>query len=260
MKKNIVFMPAIKDPNRIGRSVGYEYSINSWKHWCDKNDAELFLLEEQLYDSKFMSIMWQRYHLFKLLEENDIDYDQILMIDADTIVHPDCPNFFNETDYKYCGVQDSGCYEWVLRSLNTYHREFFSDTWVEPWIYFNGGFQIVNGKHKEFFDSVLDFYMKNSDKLLSVQKANGLGTDQTPINYLVKKHNIDLKILPQCYNLNQLERKNLLYLSPQHCWWEDSLDNLYKSGWIYHFNGIPGNPLQRGSEYFMERAYKELYG
>ena len=45
MKKNIVFMPVVKDPNRIGRSIGYEYSINRWKHWCDKNGAELFLLE-----------------------------------------------------------------------------------------------------------------------------------------------------------------------------------------------------------------------
>ena len=69
MKKNIVFIPAVKDTNRIGRSIGYEYSIKSWKHFCDKNDVELFLLEDGLYDSTFMSFAWQRYHLFKLLEE-----------------------------------------------------------------------------------------------------------------------------------------------------------------------------------------------
>ena len=251
-------MPAIRDKNRIGRSGGYDWCIKSWETWCEKNDAELFVLEEPLYEPTFMSIAWQRYHLFKLLENNNIKYKQILMVDADTIVHPDCPNFFEETDNKYCGVQDSGCYEWVSRSLNKYQEEFFTDIRVEPWIYFNGGFQIVNEKHKEFFDSVVKFYMDNSDKLLSIQKANGLGTDQTPINYLIKKHNIELKILPQCYNLNQLERKNLLYLAPQH-WWGDTLDNLYNSAWIYHFNAIPPNPLKRGSDYFMERAYKELY-
>ena len=32
---NIVFMPAIKDPKRIGRSGGYEWSVKSWKNWCD---------------------------------------------------------------------------------------------------------------------------------------------------------------------------------------------------------------------------------
>lgn len=254
---NIVFMPAIKDPKRIGRSGGYEWSVKSWKNWCDKNDCELILLEHPLTDPAEMSVAWQRYHLFKLLEESKMDYDQVLMVDADTIVHPDCPNFFEESDGKYCGVPETGCYEWVNRSLRMYEKEFFSDVKVNPWKYFNGGFQIVNETHKEFFDVVLDFYMSNQDKLLSIQTQNGLGTDQTPINYLVTQNEIELNLLPQCYNLNQMERKNLLYLAPQH-WWPDTLDNMYNSAWVYHFNGIPANPLQRGSDYFMERAYNEL--
>jgi|TARA_R110000851_G_scaffold12207_2_gene42628 lipopolysaccharide biosynthesis glycosyltransferase len=255
---NIVFIPVIKDPKRIGRSIGYEWSIKSWKKWCDKNNSELILLEEPLTDPAQMSIAWQRYHLFKLLEESKMDYDQVLMVDADTIVHPDCPNFFEETDGKYCGVAETGCYEWVSRSIKKYKEEFWSETDVHPWSYFNGGFQIVNETHKEFFDVVLDFYMSNQENLLDIQKKYGLGTDQTCINYLVEENNIELKLLPQCYNLNQLERKNLLYLASQ-CWWGDTLENLYKSAWVYHFNGIPANPLKRGSDYFMERAYKELY-
>ena len=62
-----------------------------------------------------MKITWQRYYVFDILEANDIDYNQILMVDADTIVHPDCPNFFELTDSKYCGVMNDGCYEWVTR-------------------------------------------------------------------------------------------------------------------------------------------------
>ena len=255
---NIVFMPVIKDPKRIGRSGGYEWSIKSWKFWCVKNDCELVLLEQPLTDPAQMSIAWQRYNLFKLLDHSKMDYDQVLMVDADTIVHPDCPHFFEETDGKYCGVAETGCYEWVSRSIKKYKEEFWSGTTIHPWSYFNGGFQIVNESHKEFFDIVLDFYHTNQEQLLDIQKKNGLGTDQTCINYLVEENSIELKLLPQCYNLNQLERKNLLYLAPQH-WWGDSLENLYKAAWVYHFNGIPGNPLQRGSDYFMERAYNELY-
>ena len=200
--KNIVFIPVVKDPNRLGRSNGYKWCIKSWKYWCNKNGAELFLLEEPLYDSKLMSFAWQRYHLFKLLDENNIDYNQILMVDADTINHPDCPDFFKETEGKYCGVMNDGCYEWVIRSIDKYHDEVFPDMRVEPWNYINGGFQIVNKKHKDFYDEVVKFYMDNNEKLLSIQNEHGLGTDQTPINYLIKKHNIDLKILPQCYNLH----------------------------------------------------------
>ena len=45
--KNIVFIPNIKvgDGNR---SVSYQYSINSWKHFCDKYDCELLVWEDLL--------------------------------------------------------------------------------------------------------------------------------------------------------------------------------------------------------------------
>ena len=52
-----------------------------------------------------MNICWQRYYLFDILDANDIKYDQILSVDADTIVHPDCPNFFEMTEGKMWGSQ-----------------------------------------------------------------------------------------------------------------------------------------------------------
>ena len=255
MKKNIVFIPHVKFNNR---SRAYHYSINSWAAWCKKNDCELLVWEEAIHDPEFMTIMWQRYYLFDILEANDIEYDQVLMVDADTIVHPNCPNFFNETEHKYCGVMNDGCYEWVLRSLNVYSDNVFNGDWVKPWEYINGGFQIVNSKHKEFFKEVVKFYLDNQKKLYDIQKSNGLGTDQTPVNYLIKKHNVDLKILPQCYNLHQMATKNLLYLHESH-WWGDTLKNMYDSGWVYHFNAIPVNQLKRGTSYWLERCYNELY-
>ena len=56
---NIVFIPVIKDPKRIGRSIGYEWSIKSWKKWCDKNNSELFVLNDLLLDNEKMGICWQ---------------------------------------------------------------------------------------------------------------------------------------------------------------------------------------------------------
>ena len=120
--KNIVFIPNIKigDGNR---SVSYQYSINSWKHFCDKYDCELLVWEDLLFPVEHMKITWQRYYLFDILKGNNIEYDQILMVDADTIVHPDCPNFFEETGHKYCGVMNDGCYEWVTRSIRDFNQE-----------------------------------------------------------------------------------------------------------------------------------------
>tara|TARA_R110000851_G_scaffold30033_3_gene82100 strand:+ start:6290 stop:7069 length:780 start_codon:yes stop_codon:yes gene_type:complete len=254
--KNIVFIPNIDLGN--SRSDSYHYSIKSWKRWCDKNDCELFVLEDLLFPVERMKVTFQRYYLFDILEDNNIDYDQILMVDADTIVHPDCPNFFEESDGKYCGVAVEGCHEWVSRSIRNYNEYLFSDLEaVKQWEYINGGFQIVNKNHKQFFQDVIRFYWENSDKLLYAQENFRVGTDQTPINFLLRKYNIDLKILPQCYNLQDLNRKNLLYLD-ERCWWSDELHFL-NSGWVYHFNSIPANPLDRGASYWIKRTYEEIY-
>ena len=118
MAKNIVFIPNIKMGD--GRNDSYQYSVDSWKHFCEKNDCELLVWEDLLFPVDYMKITWQRYYLFDFLEENEIEYNQILMVDADTIVHPDCPNFFDETDGRYCGVMNDGCYEWVTRSIRDF--------------------------------------------------------------------------------------------------------------------------------------------
>jgi len=252
--KNIVFIPNIKAGD--GRSNPYQYCINSWSSFCKKYGCELVVWDKELFPVNQMKITWQRYYLFDILDANEIDYDQVLMVDADTIVHPDCPNFFEETDNKYCGVMNDGCYEWVIRSIRDFSNLMFKDKWVNPWEYINGGFQIVNKKHRPFFEFMKKYYLDNAPLILESIEKSKTATDQTILNYLLQENNIDLKILPVCYNIQDPFRKNLLHVQG-HSWWKDSLENLFNSGWIYHFNAIPQNP--RHCEYWMARTYRELY-
>ena len=187
--KNVVFIPNINLGN--GRSDSYSYSINSWKAWCDKNNCELLVWEDLLYPVDYMKITWQRYYLFDILEANKVDYKQILMVDADTIVHPNCPNFFDETDDKYCGVRVDGCYEWVLRSIRGFGDELFDGMRIHPWNYINGGFQIVNENHRSFFDAMKSYYDENSNEITKTIDKLRCGTDQTIVNYMLDKEKID---------------------------------------------------------------------
>ena len=123
MKKNIVFIPYIDMGD--GRSSSYAYSIKSWEKFCERHNAEIIVWQDLIVPIEEMKITWQRYYLFDILDGNKIDYNQVLMVDADTIVHPDCPNFFNETNGKYCGVMNDGDYEWVLRSIKGFGDELF---------------------------------------------------------------------------------------------------------------------------------------
>ena len=85
-----------------------------------------------------------------------------------------------------------------------------------------------------------------------------VGTDQTPINYLTRKFDVDLKWLPNCFNLHDPFRKSLLHIDSSN-WWPDTLDNMFNSGWVYHFNAIPQNPMGRDASYWLKRTYEELY-
>jgi hypothetical protein len=255
--KNVVFIPNINLGD--GRSNSYQYSVKSWKHFCDKYDCELLVLEDLLYPIDYMKITWQRYYLFDILEANGIDYDQILMVDADTIVHPDCPNFFEKTDGKYCGVRVDGCSEWVLRSINSFGDKLFGGMRIHPWNYINGGFQIVNKKHKKFFDSMKKYYYTYSIEIKKAINEVMAGTDQTILNFMLHKEKIDMKYLPIRYNLQDLYRKNTIVIDKQMQHWMD--DKLYflDVGWVYHYNSIPPNPLNRDSNYWIKRTYEELY-
>ena len=239
-------MVAFKKDGQLKKE--YQYSIDSWKHFCNKYDAELLLMEDPVVDISQMNIIWQRYYLFDILEANEIEYDQILMVDADTIVHPDCPNFFEETDHKYCMVHDTGSYDWILRGMEHYKKYVFKDDWFDFWTYGNAGFQIVNKKHKDFFKSMTDFYFDNLDIIQHIQTSYGTGTDQTPLNYMLRHHDIDLKLLPWKYNMGGMAKREILG--------DDMLHT--KMGYVMHFNGLPGKK-EEVVPLWIEKTYKYLY-
>ena len=243
MKKNVVFIPCIDDGD--GRNSPYQYSVKSWKHWCKKNDCELVVFDQLMCPTSEMKITWQRYYVLELLENSGIEYDQVLMIDADTIVHPDCPNFFEMTDHKYVGVHNYGSMDWVLRSMENYSHYMFGNKMFPYYEYINGGFQIMNKSHREFLQAVVKFYWDNKDALLKLQKQIWCGTDQTPINFLLREYNIDLKLLPYEYNMQDMTRFEVLGQDLLHT----------RHGWIYHFNGgVKPHPRA-----WMEHTYKGLY-
>jgi hypothetical protein len=248
MKKNIIFIPYIQ---RDSRSKTYNYSIKSWEHFCTKNNCELFLLEDLLLPIEEAKITWQRYYIFDILEANNIEYDQIAMIDADTIVHPECPNFFKLVNHKFGGVVNLGSQDWILRSIENYKKYIFNDIDVNvPYHqYINGGFQVFNKRHKDFFKKMLDFYFSNKDNLISMQNTFHTGTDQTPLNYLLQLEKVDIEYLPYEFNMCDMNRFEILT--------DDLL--FTKLGWIYHYNAIPNNVNSTRVHYFMEKTYKYLY-
>ena len=92
------------------------------------------------------------------------------------------------------------------------------------------------------------FYFEYKDTIQLIQNSYGIGTDQTPLNFMLRKHEIDVKLLPYKYNMTCMIKKEIL-----------DEDCLYtKLGWIYHFNGIPDKDVN--VPLLMKKSYNYLYG
>ena len=254
--KNIVFIPNVNLND--GRNNPYCYSILSWEKWAEQyDDVEVIEWTDPIMDPSIFKITLQRYWVHDILKYNKIEYNQVLLVDADTIIHPNCPNFFNETNNQMGITLSNGCYEWVTRSIKQWGNALFPDEpKIQPWKYFNGGFQITNKSHIPFYKKVQEYYTSNIDEINSLGLQIKAGTDQTIINYLVQQNNIDVTYMSESYNLQDLFKKNLLHI-PGRSWWEDKLIFL-QAGWVYHFNSIPRG-VDRSQSYWMERTYNELY-
>jgi|TARA_B100000959_G_scaffold278293_1_gene336334 lipopolysaccharide biosynthesis glycosyltransferase len=251
--KNIIFIidAKLNEEGRysLSRSGPYKYSVKSWKNWASNKDCEVFLLDELPFSNEEMGICWQRYYLFDILEQNEIEYDQVLMVDADTIVHPDCPNFFDMTERKYCGVPCEGSYDWILRSIEIYSKYIFGGTIVPFWKYINGGFQIVNSNHRQFFETMVQLYQAHKENFQTLQKTFFVGTDQTPLNFMLYLENIDVKLFPYEFNMQDMMRKEIL----------DNELTFTKIGWMYHFNAIPNQNDYEKTFDWMQKTYRLLY-
>ena len=140
MSKNVVFMlsPWLLDG-----------TLNSWKYWCNKYDVTLFNLKETI--THDMPVSWQKYYLFDVLDHNKIDYNQVLIVDNNTIIHPECPNFFKKTDGKYCIVPDETNYNEIIKGMGFLIDKIFKKEDFPFYECGNTGFQIVNKNHKKLF-------------------------------------------------------------------------------------------------------------
>tara|TARA_Y100001963_G_C6770935_1_gene444821 strand:- start:434 stop:1171 length:738 start_codon:yes stop_codon:yes gene_type:complete len=228
MNKNIVFIVNLPEAKKPGRNQPYQYSVKSWKTWCDKNNCELYVLEDRIYPESQMNANWHKLFVFQLLNASNIEYDQILIADADTMIHPDAPNVFELTNNKFCAVHNFGSYDWVCRSIENYKKHLFPNVNVKLFDYFNSGIMIVNKKHNNFFEKIIKYYLDNSEKIIILQDKYQVGTDQPVLNFFVQQENIEYKQLEYKWNMQDMRRFEIL----------DNELTFTKMGWIYHFNSI----------------------
>ena len=223
--KNIVFIVNIKGKHPPDF---FKYCFNTWDFWAKKNNAVLFVLENPLPGTEKFAPHLQKYFAFEILKKNKIDFDQIAIVDADTMVKWDCPNFFKLSKNSFRAVLDDELPKWVVQSLEVY-QFLFPNIKVNWWEYFNSGVMIFNKKHASILSEFIAFITLRNKKISAIHEKYDLkvGFDQTLFNFFLKEKKVRITYLPKIFNFYHLAKKKMLDK-------KEFIDCAY----IWHFNGI----------------------
>ena len=154
---NVVFIPSIQSKHLTDVDSYSDYSLKTWKHYCDRIGAKLFVMNEPIHDPDKMKVTWQRWYVHDLLEHNNIDYDKVFMVDLDTMIRWDAPNIFEDewigknSDFAACVDNDN--LGWVKDSVDGY-QHLFDDVSLDWERYFNCGVIFMTKKMKKISKTI----------------------------------------------------------------------------------------------------------
>jgi hypothetical protein len=206
-RPKVVAMTLIPGRMRRGQEtrsdLGYApYSLPTWRWWCAKNGVQLVLLNQPqlagLYDDAPPT--FQRWNWARRIFDEFGPNTQLAIVDADTMIRWDAPDFFEIAKSAFCAVRAHQP-RWILRSLRAYQGLFPSVT-VPWWEYFNAGFVVMTRACVPVCEAFLQFVLQNRSQLHLIQASQeDLGTDQTPLNYFLRQQALPLQLLPPPFNL-----------------------------------------------------------
>ena len=153
------------------------------------------------------------------------------MVDVDTMIHWNAPNIFEEcANGKFRACVDNDNLGWLKESIEGY-QHMFPDTKVDWETYFNCGIILMNKGHKDLCKTITSFYETNEQHILDLQhKTLKKGSDQTPVNYMVRDCGFEINYLDKTFNMTHLQRKEIL---------EDLM--FTDCGYMWHLNGFDKN-------------------
>jgi len=229
MKKNVIFTLGIN---------GYDSlpTIKAMQKYADKCDADFFIQKTPVVN--YANFYFEKFYFIDLLEK----YERVLYLDADVLITPKAENIFekysdttkfyayNETDHTETMDRDP----YVNPLLNDQPKWPLDDKGKRQ--YFNAGVFLVSKDNINYFKDFRN--IPNIDGILSFG-------DQTYMNYLVVKHNVNFESLDYSFNRMHLGNK-------------DNNNERYKSNFI-HYAGpdVYGNGNKHET---INNDYHNMYG
>lgn len=219
-----------------------EYSVKSWSEYAKKINSELVIIDQLLFDITYMSTDWYLMYCLDILDANKIEYDQVLFVNNNMLVHPNAKNIFELTNNKLTGVRVYGDMEIVLSSIEIFGK-LLNKSIFPYYTYLDTNMIILNKSHKQLLNSIQTFYEENFESLKEISKKYNLISSVPIFNFFFNSEIKDFTILGYEWNMQDMMRFEVLT--------NDLLHTKY--GYISQYSNIP-NP-----EMTMKYTYEHIY-
>jgi hypothetical protein len=176
-----------------------KYALATWTWWCERNGAQLVLLDRPLGGEAFASFppTVQRWLAPRQLLQ-ELPRARLAMVDADTMVRWDTPDFFGAAGDPIFAVRDVSP-DWTHRTIKA-HQPLFPGVRLPWWEYFNAGLVVSSLRHSGTFEALASLYLERWPEIRAVQEPRNLGTDQTPLNFMVRSRGEAVRLLDPPFN------------------------------------------------------------
>ena len=204
MRHKVVAMPLI--PGQLHRNRIRRYDLDharfsraTWQWWCDRHGIEFLVLDRPLggSDHALMPPTFQRWlapeHIIRERGEDTV----VAIVDADTMVRWDTPDFLEDAR-GFSAVKAINA-SWIAQSIGAF-QPLFPDVSLPWWQYFNAGLVVVGAAQLRVLRAFLALATSRWPELDAVMRSGDVGTDQTPLNFILKREREQLRILPPPFN------------------------------------------------------------
>ena len=218
--KNLIYQVCVGEKSKL-----YDFCIKSVERYCKKYNITHIVQTEPILkivpdinSTNRSAASFGRFGYLPIYEKENAfsfldDYDNIAIVDADIYIKENSPNIFNEiSGYDFAGVveRDMPITQKYKNKIKNYSLGQYKSLSNIDWKWNDSGAEFINMGLMLFSKDLKKYLRGDSPKEFIMRKefkgfVDGLGnwkwsTDQTLLNYWVKKENMKVKNLSWKWN------------------------------------------------------------